>query len=170
MNKLIICLGPSCSGKSTWSKNYVKEYPEYYRFSIDEFKEMNSSGEGKQVINAEFLYCVSDVITAMLKYSNVIVDGYPLNIRSLMVISKASIETEIRLFDVKFSEAVKRNQIRKKLGGHYLSIIELKKFHKTYEEFIISEKFKKMTAFPRFKVIIEDFQEINIAFLGPAYF
>lgn len=165
MNKLIICLGPSCSGKTTWSREYVKNNPKFSRFSIDEFKEM-SSETGTNIISAEFLECVSKIIHSMLFMGDVIIDGYPLNIRSLFTIIKEKIEVEIRLFDVKFLEAVKRNQSRKKNGGHWLTAAELKRFHEFYREFITSKKFFIISKIKTVSVIVQDFQDANMSLLG----
>jgi len=39
-NKITILIGPPCSGKSTWAKNFIKDNPDYVRINRDSMRDM----------------------------------------------------------------------------------------------------------------------------------
>lgn len=141
--KIILCLGPSCSGKTTWSKSFIKENSEYLRFSFDEFRLMCFGSLKGNVIDKPFMCVVNNHITqvAML-FKHVVIDGYPLDTNAMGAIMHAAFDVEVKLFDVTNIDSLTRNRNRKQEGGHYLESNELVRYNKLYKEFIKSDAFK----------------------------
>ena len=159
--KLIICLGPVCSGKTTWSKEYVKENKDTVRFSIDEFLYM-CTGDGR--VNESLLAAMPSIIGGLLMRSSIVVDGFPLNIANLKHLMNYrynyNSEVIIRLFDVRFDEAVKRSILRARKEGRSVKVPEMRAYMTLYKEFISSRGFQETTAIAD-EVICDEFTDAN---------
>lgn len=165
MNKnFVICLGPVCSGKTTWSLEYLKENPKTIRFSTDEFLHMcTGSGKASPII----WQAIPSIVGNLLMRESVIVDGFPLDINLFRTLLNyrftSQTKTQIKLFDVKFNEAVRRNLIRRKKTGRHVDVMEMKKYMFSYKEFINSEDFNSIT--DKIEVICDDFSEANLSLI-----
>jgi predicted kinase len=67
--KLIILIGPPCSGKSTWSKNYIRNNQKTLRFNRDEIRLMLSGLPfldtlGEHVVTAMIDIGIKDAISS----------------------------------------------------------------------------------------------------------
>jgi len=162
--ELIICLGPICSGKTTWSKERIREDPKSYRFCFDEYLYM-CTGRG------EYNPIVADSIPSPIQsllvrpgVDTVIVDGFPLNYgllkRTINFRLTANAKATIRLFDVRFDEAIRRNVRRKSTIGKFIEVEEMKNYLTKYKEFIKSPDFKLVA--DGTNVIVSEFHDANM--------
>lgn len=156
-NSLIICLGPICSGKTTWSLNYIQDNKNVYRFSFDEFTKM-LKGDG--VYDPIIKEIATVTIFKLLINCNLVLDGFPLDSEALEFIIDCAKSSTLRLFDIKLDEALKRNFNRRDKEGKFIPIKEMVTYYKSYQEFINSEGFlniKKKT-----DVFINDFSHAKL--------
>lgn len=140
-HKLILCLGPVCSGKTTWSKRYIDEYPDAFRFCYDEFLYM-CKGNGindRQIIDTSIV-----TIFSLLMKGDIVVDGFPLDFENIEHLIKFSKDSSIRVFDIGFAESVVRSTNRKENNGRFVRVEEMRKYYKEYKEFVKSENFSKL--------------------------
>lgn len=162
--KLTICLGPVCSGKTTWSKMFIRANENTYRFCFDEYLYMCT---GKGEYNETLLRSVPSLIGNLLMRGNIVIDGFPLEfdtIRQTMNYKySVNAEVSIRLMDVKFDEAVKRSLHRAKSTGRSVNVAEMRKYMVNYKEFISSENFRRLT--DTCEIICEDFVDSNMSFI-----
>lgn len=162
--KLIICFGPICSGKTVWSLEYIKLNKDFLRFCFDEFLQM-TTGEGKW--NAKVGYSTPGAILALLARSGVVVDGMPLNMVSLkMLLTNAKrydAKIEIRVFDVKIDEAIRRNRLRRKHTGIYVDFDEMVAYRKVFEDFINNPEFLELLEPPEIKTIYHNMDKVEYA-------
>lgn len=141
--KLVICVGPCCSGKTTWCKKYLENNPDAVKFGLDDFKLMLKNNLNGDIVDEEFVTIVDDLIIKLfLAYKHVVVDGYFLNLQRLRMFTGLTKDHEIVVFDVSLPESSVRNQLRKKRTGIYVDMRELERFHRKYENFVASEEFK----------------------------
>lgn len=120
--KLIICKGLPASGKSTWSKEYVKNNENTVRVNRDEIREMlgkswDTNYENKVVVPGERKF----VRAALEQGINVIIDDTNLN-PSVMEMWKRvgkemSAEIEVKEFDTPLEECIKRDLQRDRTVG-----------------------------------------------------
>lgn len=160
--QLIICLGPICSGKTTWSLEALKLEPNtYFRFCYDEFLQMI---RGKIESDMESAYAATTICSNLLMRRSVIVDGFPLFgtvINRLLNYKYAyNAEATIRLFDVKIDEAIKRNVQRSKKTGILFSVEQMRGYEEIYNEFITSDEFNNLKS--SCDVIVDDFVSSNL--------
>lgn len=156
--KLIICLGPICSGKTTWSLKHVRQNPDCIRFCYDEFNYMcfgMGTYRGEEISNL----VVQTLCTMVSLNKTLIIDGFPLIYEDIMEVMSFSKETEIRLFDIILSESLARNKQRRDNGGSYITPHGLKEYRDNYVKFISDAKFKPIRN--NASIIINDFCEVN---------
>lgn len=163
--KLTICLGPVCSGKTTWSKTFIRSNEEStYRFCFDEYLYMCT---GSGAYDRNLLCSVPSLIGNLLMRSNVIVDGFPLDydlLRTMMNYKfTANSSVLFKLFDIKFDESVKRSLKRAKLTGRSVNVKEMRDYMVNYKEFISSDNFRKLT--DSSEVVCDDFIDANMSFI-----
>lgn len=160
--QLIICLGPICSGKTTWSKEQVKNDPTFLRFSFDEFLYMSTL---KGDYNENVVWSAASAAAALLSRSSVIVDGFPLEMHQIRRLINHrymySSEVTIRLFDVSIKDSISRCIERKKKKGININVEEIHRYHKVYTEFINSEEFLNLGN--NVDIIISEFCEANLS-------
>ena len=125
MNKLIICVGISGSGKSTWSTNYIRENPNTLRINRDDIRKtlvgsLDGYYQKKDLNNIEIIInkieeCFFHEITDFHSKS-VIIDNTNLKQSyinrwiNLSEVYKYSIQ--FKLFDISLEEAIERVIIR----------------------------------------------------------
>lgn len=143
---MIICLGPCCSGKTTYSLKYVREHPDTYRVSIDEMRYMCTGGLEGSDIDDKLLTLIYNLILNMQNQGkNIIIDGFPLNVIYLKLVIGAVVDVNIIQFEIDLQQAIIRNSVRRRLGGHYVKPTEMERFNKEVEKFYKSQDFIQLT-------------------------
>lgn len=166
--KLILCLGPVCSGKTTWSLNYIKENPDFFRISFDEFRAMGFGSMKSDKVDDRFMHVLNNsIINASFFYKKIVIDGFLLDIDQLSVLltQTQAYDIQLKLFDVKTSDAINRNKLRKEKGGHYLENTELLRYNKFYKEFVTSDDFIHFIKSCNIEVTMDDFCDVNLYFV-----
>lgn len=140
--EMTICLGPICSGKTTWSNGFIANHPDWYRFSIDDYKIMTSG----YLSNDDLVYrmaqkCLEDMIYLMIPDKNIIIDGYFLDIERLRRMANYCEKITIIIFEAKLSDCMSRNIKRSttKMKINQVSVVD---FHKKCSKFFKSKEFK----------------------------
>lgn len=159
----IICLGPCCSGKTTWSLDFLQKNEDYVRFSLDEFKQMCMGSLKLDRLDKKLMTVMYNFMLQLSRCGkNIIIDNLPLDINWLKLIITAPDHTEIRLFDVTFTESLVRNKRRSDWGGHSVKPTEMKRYMDVYEEFINSDEFNELIHLKHVSVICDDYVNINL--------
>lgn len=126
--KLVICVGISGSGKSTWVEEFLKFNPEYLRISRDDLrialvKNMEGYYQRKDLNNIE--HGVNWTIEMIIYYAktinyNLIVDNTNLTFKYIdAILKQAKSKTyQFKLFDIDV-ETAKRRVIKRDFGGSY---------------------------------------------------
>lgn len=131
---MIICQGLPASGKSTWSKQYCIDHPQFIRVNKDDIREFftgipYSTQFEEYIINIERLYV--DAIINQKK--SIIIDDSNFNPRYMNYwMQKAhneGLEVEIKTFDTSLEECISRDSKREKSVGKAV-ILEM------YEKYI----------------------------------
>ncbi len=142
--RLILCFGPVCSGKTTWAKEFQRLNKGFLRFSFDEYLYM-TTGEGKY--NENVALCCPAAVSSMLVRSSVIIDSFPLNMSSFRTVMNSRLTysaiAEIHIFEVRLDEAIKRNGIRAKQTGRFVSLEEMRNYRRSHEDFINDPEFQE---------------------------
>ncbi len=121
MKKIIITKGLPASGKSTWAKEMVAKHPgQYKRINKDELRAMlDASHHNKE--NEKFVLMVRDwlIVEALRDGKHVIVDDtnlHPKHEQKIRELAKLYTETsglpigvEVKFFEIKLEEAIKRD-------------------------------------------------------------
>lgn len=143
---VVFCLGACCSGKTTYSLNYAKENENTIRFSLDEFKIMCFGNLQNDKLDEGIMTVIYNmIINLQMQGKDLIIDGFPLDVNQLKLVSSVARNVEIILFDISHKEAIIRNSVRRKLGGHYVKPTEMERYYNVFTEFIESEKFLRFT-------------------------
>lgn len=115
--KIIVTLGLPASGKSTWSKQYIKDNPDFKRINNDDLRNMMDNGKYSKE-NEKFLGLVRNnmISLAIQEGFNVILDNTNLNpyiLKSLRAKYSSVADIEIKDFtDVSLEECIKRDSLR----------------------------------------------------------
>jgi predicted kinase len=165
--KIIVCLGPSCSGKTTWSLEKIKNDPTFIRFSIDEFRLMTVGSLNFSKLDDKFMQIMYNFITNLtMQGRNLVIDNIPLSAQWLSMLSASCQDVELRLFDVSIKEALIRNKKKKQEGNPTISPVELMRYHRLYTEFLKSDAFYNHKRKESFTIICDDFIDINKQFIA----
>jgi predicted kinase len=116
-NKLIILVGPPCSGKSTWSKDYVDKNPKTLRFNRDDLRmmlkgTMNLAGLDESVIT-RMIQC--GIWEGLENSRDIIIDQTNCRLKYIVNFIEDFgdiAEIKIKVFEQPISELKKRNQLR----------------------------------------------------------
>lgn len=120
--KIIICKGLPGSGKSTWSKEYVKNNPNTIRVNRDEIREMlgqpwSRDYENKVVVPGEKRF----VRAAISLGWDAIVDDTNLSPAAMgtwtNLAKELKVELEIKEFNVSPEECIRRDALRDRTVG-----------------------------------------------------
>lgn len=131
--KIIICQGLPASGKSTWSKQYCIDHPEYIRVNKDDIRDFFTgipySFEFEEyIIKLERLY--ADTIISQGR--SLIVDDTNFNQRYFNYWNNFAntyhLEVEIKKFDTSVEECIKRDLEREKSVGKAVIMNMYKKY------------------------------------------
>lgn len=120
MRKVIILKGLPASGKTTWAKELMKQWPEKYkRINKDDLRSMFDGGVWSKR-NEQFVLHVRDylIVQALMDGFDVIVDDtnlHPKHEEQIKKIVKAIMEDfiiEIKEFDTPLQECIDRDRVR----------------------------------------------------------
>lgn len=137
MSKLIILQGVPASGKSTWAKSYVKEYPETVIVSRDAIRE--STGTYWYPKREDYITDLENaaVDRAMRHHFDIIIDATNLNPKTInkwerIASAHPEYELEFKKFKISYKEALERDEMRAKEGGRAVGKETIKRFFKNY--------------------------------------
>lgn len=137
MSKIIVLQGCPCSGKSTWSKEYLKNNENTIRVCRDDIRlELNN---GKYSMDKESEVSIHEkerIIDAIHSNLDVIIDATNLNPKTIKkwedIAKEYNCEIEYKEFYIPYSEAMKRSKKRKAEGGLYISKRVMMDFYRRY--------------------------------------
>ncbi|MEX1103135.1 MAG: AAA family ATPase, partial [Dehalococcoidia bacterium] len=122
MPRLILLKGLPASGKSTWARDQVRQFPgRYKRINKDDLRDMLDDGEWSEA-NEKFIVRARDrlIIAALDAGKDVIVDDTNLNPeheRAIRKLVDGRADVEVRTFDVSVEEAIRRDHERARSVG-----------------------------------------------------
>jgi predicted kinase len=138
MNKLIVLQGCPCSGKTTWTKNYIEEVDMTAVVVCRDDIRMTVGG-GEYTMENEKI--VSEIEVKMIREAiankhDVIIDATNLNPKTIAkweALSKElGCEIEYVPLYIPYKEAMKRSESRKAAGGLYIPKKVMQRFYKQY--------------------------------------
>ena len=159
--EIIFCVGIPASGKSTWSKNFVKTNSDYVRVCRDDYRYMFKDigwFEGKDIRtkleNLITQNIFSDIINLLNNDFNVVVDETNLDYKRLIKLIKDlrktnSFNVKFKLFNITFKEAYERDLKRERTVGEQVLLRMIDKhdllmknleFNKTVDGFHIVDE------------------------------
>jgi len=136
MKTLILTIGVPGSGKSTWSKEFVKENPDYIRICPDEIREELTGNINDQSKNYLVWEIARKRVIENLKKYNVILDATNVNTKSRNKFIKGIEATiEYKIFNADKTECVKR--IQKDIKNNVnRSNVPIEVINRMYEEYL----------------------------------
>lgn len=135
MSKLIVTIGVSASGKTTWSKDHVKLYPHIIRLSTDECRHVLTGDEGNQECSHkvfESIYLITEHLLNQGK--DVLIDSTAYSIKNrkrfIEIAKRTNSEVEAHVFgqSLKFVEILDRNNNRDRKVPENVIIRQLSNF------------------------------------------
>lgn len=152
--KVVILIGVPSSGKSYWSKKFVKDNPSYVRCNRDDFRRMLKDSQMCEPKIEDLITELqnSTINSCLNKNLNVIVDNThlkPKYIDAVVNLVKYKADIEFRIFDISLNKAIERDKEREfsvgetvltKMYKDYVNIcdiynfVNIKKKHKLYVE------------------------------------
>lgn len=161
MNNLIVCLGPICSGKTTWSLNYIKDNVGVCRFSFDEFTKMC---KGNGLYDEEIKKTSILTMFSLLQRFDVVLDGFPLICEDLDSLLEFAKNASLRLFDVKLDESIKRNFNRRNEEGKFVPVKEIIRYYTKYQEFLCSSGFLNLESKAEVFINNKSYENLHLIF------
>ena len=142
MNKIIVTVGISNSGKSTWATQFIRENPDYVRVNRDSIREELCGKIGQEYYQSDRLELekiigtiLDEQIRLLLsKGLNVIVDNTHLAKKYIMAYFEnyqLEAEIELKFFDIDLNEAIRRVRLR---DGQDIDTTYLEKQYKEYQK------------------------------------
>lgn len=111
--ELIICIGPACSGKTTWIKEFRVLNKDYVVLNPSEISRTMFGGSTDVEYTAEFQEIFFGLVNdTLIAYDKVIVDGLCHDIYHLDALCRIENNVKIKLFHSKVSLSAVRNQFR----------------------------------------------------------
>ena len=123
--KVIICKGLPASGKSGWSKKFVRDNPDWKRINKDSLRGMIHDGKFDKPKERLVEQVRDEMLSLFLRLGhNVIIDDTNLNpnqeerIREIVAQGgDPTVEIEVKFFDISLDEALARNALRTEAEG-----------------------------------------------------
>jgi len=119
MKEIILCIGIPTSGKSTWSKQFVQDNPNYVRICRDDYRLMlkNSPMLDKKGEELVTKLVTNDIHIAFYMGFSVVVDQTNVNSRYLEQLISFCNGLQVKkltykIFDIEVEEAIKRDALR----------------------------------------------------------
>ena len=146
MSKLIVLQGCPCSGKSTWSKEYIKNNENTIRVCRDDIRlELNNGKYSMDNEREVSIYEKERIIAGIHSNLDVIIDATNLNPKTIKqwndLANDLECDIEFKKFYIPFSEAMVRSKKRKEEGGLYISKKVMLGFYKKYFPNELSDEF-----------------------------
>ncbi len=148
MSKIIVLQGCPCSGKSTWTKEYLKNNSEKATAVVcrDEIRKELNSGKYSMENEKEVTKIEYERVILGIKYElDVIIDATNLNPKTIKkwedIAKEYNCEIEYKEFYIPYSEAMKRSKKRKEEGGLYISKKVMMDFYRRYFPDRLREEF-----------------------------
>ncbi len=140
--EVIISIGVSASGKSTWSKEFVKRNANYVRTGRDDFRYMLKDAGVCEPKIEDIINKLQDatILEALNKNQNVIIDNTNLKeeyIKHFIDLVKYKANIKFRIFDISLNKAIERDKLRERSVGE----VVIKKQFKQYQNLITSVAF-----------------------------
>jgi predicted kinase len=156
--KLLILIGIPGSGKSTWSKDYVKYNDNWVRVNRDDFRDMlKTSQVCENKIEDMITKLVNETISsALMRKLNVIVDNTHVKVKyinSIVEEFKYSCDIDYRVFDVSIDKAIERDSNREKKVGSDV----IKRMYGDYKILMDSFSFQPVTKIKHRPVVSPNF-------------
>lgn len=144
--EILVLIGIPASGKSTWSKEFIKNNPNYVRVNRDDLRFMLKD---QPVCEQKIEDMVTNLVNlttreALKKKLNVILDATHLKQKYIdQILEEFKYEADInfRLFDISLSKAIERDANREKKVGEEV----IKRMYDQYKVFVDSFNFKPHT-------------------------
>lgn len=152
-NKIIFCVGVPASGKSTWSKDFVRNNENYARLCRDDYRYMykDMGWFGDEIRdNLETLITkniVDNLFNLMSLGFDVVIDETNLDSKRLKSWLKTfksdqlkdDVDIQFKIFDISFEEALDRDSKRERSVGKKV----IKKMFDKYQYLINNFNFKE---------------------------
>jgi predicted kinase len=140
---VLVLIGIPASGKSTWSKEFVRRNPDYVRVNRDEFRLMLKDS---QLCENKIEDMITSLVNATVSESlakklNVIIDSTNLKMKYIDAIIekfKYSADIHFRLFDISLKKAIERDADREQKVGEGV----IRKMYKDYTSLFDTFDFK----------------------------
>lgn len=112
--ELILCVGAPASAKSTWSKEFTKNNPDYIRICRDDMRLMFNQTQMLDWISEDILTEMIDemVFTALTRGKSVILDQTNCKLKYLIKWDTLEYPVKIKLFDESLDVLLERNSKR----------------------------------------------------------
>lgn len=162
--ELVICMGPICSGKTSWSLNYLTENPEFNRVNVDEIR-MMLKGELQEVTPSLRRMYSQFVTNSIFHFKKVLLDGYFLDIDHLLMFVHCSNKVTLKLMDITMQEAMFRNVNRKKETGIWVEPQHMIDYRNAYSEFLKTTEFTGLVRNTKVDTLIDTPMDVNKYFI-----
>ena len=132
--KITILIGVPASGKSSWSKDYIRNNADTVRVNRDDFRLMLKSAQMTEPKIEDMITTLVDatITQSLLRKCNVLVDATNLKvgyIKSFIEKFKYSADIDYRVFDISLEKALERDTKREATVGEAV----IKKLYKDYK-------------------------------------
>ncbi len=156
--KILILIGIPASGKSTWSKEYVRKHENWVRVNRDMFRLMLKDAQMCEPKIEDMITTLmySTIETCLMRKQNVIVDNTNLKKKYIDAIVnkfKYSADIEYQLFDISLEKAIERDKSRDGTVG--AGVIE--RMYKDYKRLIDDFDFQGVKMIETRPIIVPDF-------------
>lgn len=147
--KLLVLVGPPCSGKSTWARNFIKDKPEWIRFNRGDFRTMLQGRPHKfdKRFESLVLRMQREAIAKGLEAEyNVVVDNTHCNERDLnyfLINYKGYHEISFKTFILPMETLRDRNIIRCAQDGSFIPVQVLRSMTDNYNILVKDFDFSK---------------------------
>ncbi len=157
--KILILVGVPASGKTTQSKDFVRNNADWVRVSRDDFRHMLKNA---QVCDPKIEDLISSLVNTVIENSlmkklNVIVDNTNLKVKyldSIIEKFKYSADIDFRIFDISLDKAIARDNNREMKVGEDV----IRKMYKSYKVLIDTFSFQPVNKIPNRPHIIPNFE------------
>lgn len=155
--QILILIGPSAAGKTTWALDFVSSNKDWVRVNRDDFRLMLKD---QQMCDAKVENLITDLVNDVIKRAlskrlNVLIDNTHLNVKYIKEIVeefKYLADINYRIFDISLDKAIERDSNRLRPLGDKV----IKKIYKKYKSFLDIFDYKSYKKQPK-PIIQPDF-------------
>lgn len=157
--EILLLIGIPASGKSTWSKEFVRKNPNYVRVNRDMYRLMLKDAQTCEPKVEDLISgLVNQAIEAsLMKKLNVIVDATNLKVKYIKEFVerfKYHADINYRVFDISLDKAIERDSNREAMVGENV----IKKMYKDYKILIDTFDFQPVKKVEQRPVIVPNFK------------